>query len=179
MGHHKISKLLNDSTVPMFVTRKWMEINDLSRYQYFDNKNISLKTPMLRSDLCDYSNAYIVVKGRIGVTGIDNAAIRNKKLTCKNNASLKLWISKINNTFIDNAEDLDIVMPIYNLLKSNKNHSMTSGSLWNYFRDEMNDGANENNDAGNYRINNNKKTTSKSFECQTKIIGINKLIIKH
>ena len=79
--------------------------------------------------------------------------------------------SKISNTFIHNAENLGIVMPMYNLLKYSGNYSRTSGSLWNYYRDEMNDSANENNNANNYRINNKKTTTSKCFEYETKIIG--------
>ena len=61
-------------------------------------------------------------------------------------------------------------MPMYNLLEYNDNYSMTSGSLWNYHRDQVNDNANENN-AGNYRINKNKIITSKSFKYKTKIIG--------
>ena len=79
-------------------------------------------------------------------------------------------ISKINNTFIDNAENLDIVMPMHNLLEYSYNYSVTSGSLWNYYRDEINGDANENNGANN-RINNNKTITSKSFEYKTKLIG--------
>ena len=71
---------------------------------------------------------------------------------------------------IDNAENLDIVMPMYNLLGYSDNYSMTSGSLWNYYGDEVNDNADENN-AGNYRINKNKTITSTSFEYKTKIIG--------
>ena len=58
-----MSKLLNDSTVPKSVTRKWIEVNDSLNGQYFIDKNIRFKTPMLRSNLCDYSNAYIVIKG--------------------------------------------------------------------------------------------------------------------
>ena len=110
------------------------------------------------------------MKGRISVTGTDNANRRNKKITFKNNAPFRSCISKINNTFIGNAEDLDIVMPMYNLLEYSGNYSMTSGSLWNYYRDEINDSANENKCANNYRINNNKTATSKSFEYQTKLI---------
>ena len=91
--------------------------NDLSSGQYSVNKNIRLKTSTLRSDLCDYSDAYIVVKGRITVQGDNHAKTRNKKLTFKNNASFRSCISKINNTFVDNAKDLDIVMPMYNLLE--------------------------------------------------------------
>ena len=72
---------------------------------------------MLRSDLCDYSNANIVVKWIITVEGDNNAKKRNKKLTFKNNPSFRLCISKINNTLIDNAEDSNIVLSMYNLLK--------------------------------------------------------------
>ena len=81
-----------------------------------------------------------------------------------------MFRSKINNTFIDNGEDLDIIMPIYNLLEYNNNYSMISWSLWNYYRDELNDSAYENNGANSFRINNNK-TTSKSFEFKTKLKG--------
>ena len=66
---------------------------------------------MLTSDLCDYSDVYIVVKGRISVTGTDSANRRNKKPNFKNNALFTWCISQINTAFIDNAEDLDIVMP--------------------------------------------------------------------
>ena len=77
----------------------------------------------------------------------------------------------MNNTFIDNAEDLDIVMLMYNLLEYSGNYSMTSGNLWNYYRHEVNDSANENNDTNNYRTNNNKTTTSKYFEYKTSLTG--------
>ena len=137
--------------------------------QYSDSKNIRFKTSILRSDLCDYSDAHIVVKRRISVTGNENANRRNKKLTFKNNAPFRSCISKINNTFVDNAEDLDNVMPMYNLLEYSDNFPMTSGSLQNYYRDEANDNVNEIDDNDN--INNNKTTTSKSFKYKTKIIG--------
>ena len=93
-----------------------------------------------------------------------------KKLSFKNKALLRTCISKIKKTFIDNAEDLDIVMPMYNLLEYSDNYSMTSGSLWNYYRDEINDDVNGNNGANN-GINNSKAITSKSFEYKAKIIG--------
>ena len=70
---------------------------------------------------------------------------------------------------MDNAEDLDIVMAIHNLLKYSDNYSMTWGSLWNYYRDEVIDSANEMDD--NNKINSEKKPTSKSFEYKAKIIG--------
>ena len=107
---------------------------------------------------------YIVVKGKISVEGTDDSSKRNKKLTFKNIAPFRSYISKINNTFADNAEDLYIVMSIYNLIEYSENYSMTSGSLWIYYRDGVIDNAIENNETGYHRINNNKTTTSKSFE---------------
>ena len=71
---------------------------------------------MLRSDLCDFSDAYIVVKGDITVTNPNNAK-GNKVLAFKNNAPFINCITKINGIKIDNAEDLDVVMPMYNLLE--------------------------------------------------------------
>ena len=62
-------------------------------------------------------------------------------------------------------------MPMHNLSEYSDNYSMTSGTFWKYYRDEINDSANENNDVDNYRINNNKTTTSEFFEYKTKIIG--------
>ena len=67
MEHHKISKLLNNSTVSKFVTRKWIEVNDLSNGQYSVNRNIRSKTPMLKSGWFDYSDADIVIKGKINL----------------------------------------------------------------------------------------------------------------
>ena len=79
---------------------------------------------MLRSDFFDYSDAYIVVKGRTSVTSNNVANRRNKMLTFKNNAPFRSCISKINNTFIEDVEDLDIVMPMYHLLGYSNNYSM-------------------------------------------------------
>ena len=75
---------------------------------------------MLRADLCNFSDAYIVLKGNITVTASDDAK-RNKNVAFKNNAPLINCISKINGILIDNAEDLDVVMPMYNLLEYSKN----------------------------------------------------------
>ena len=98
----------NESTVSKFVTRKWIELNGLSGGQYSAKKNVSFKTPILRSDLCDYSDAYIVVKGRITVEGTNPVNRRNKKLTFKNVGPFRSCISKIIKTFMDNAEDPDV-----------------------------------------------------------------------
>ena len=120
---------------------------------------------MLRSDLCDYSDAYIVVKGTITVTD-PNKANYDKKLAFKNNAPFTSCISKINNTLIDNAEDLDIVMPMYNLLEYSKNYRKTTGSFWNYYRDKPNSGLGGDNNNVNYSI-----KDSKSFDYKTSITG--------
>ena len=149
MGHYKISDLLKDSTVSKFVTKKWIKVNDLSSGQYTASKNIRFKTSMLISDLCDYSDAYIVVKGRISNRGTNDVNRTNKKLTFKNNAPFRSCISKINNTFVDSTEDLHIVMLMYNLLEYSNNYSMKAGSLWNYYRDEINNYEKENDNANN------------------------------
>ena len=138
MEHHKISNSLNDSTVSKLFTKKWVEINDLSSGQYSVNKNIRFKISLLRSDLCDYSDAFIVVKGTISITGINDNNKRNKEITFKNNAPLKSSITKINNKYIDCAEDFNIVMSMYNFLEYSDNYSMTSGSLWNYILQRWN-----------------------------------------
>ena len=91
--------------------------------------NIRFKTPILRPDLCDYRHAYIVVKGRITVESTYPVNRENKNLTFKNIAPFRSCTSKINYTFIDNAEDLVIVMLMYNVLEYSDNCSMTSGKL--------------------------------------------------
>ena len=102
---------------------------------------------MLRSDFRD---AYIVVKGIITVTDTDNAK-RNKSVAFKNNAPFINCISKINGVKIDNAEDLDVVMPMYNLLEYSKNYRKTTGSLWNYYRDEPSDPLSSNSESFKYK----------------------------
>ena len=121
---------------------------------------IRFKTSTLRSDLYDFSDAHIVMKGKITVTNPKNDAC-DKKLAFKNNAPFVSCVSKVNNTFIDNAEDLDVVMPMYNLLEYSKNYSKTTGSFWNYYRDEPNSGVNNN---INYSI-----KDSKSFNYKASI----------
>ena len=132
--------LNNGSNKPSKVrTRNWVEINDDVRDIYSLNKQIKFKTSMLRSSLCDYSDAYILVKGNILVnnTAADGAAANNadKKVMFKNCAPFTNCISKINSTHIDSAEYIDIVTPMYNLIESIDNYSKTSGSLWQYCKD--------------------------------------------
>ena len=88
---------------------------------------------MLKSSLCDYSNAYILVKGRITITGADAAARqadeRDKGVAFKNCAPFTNCISEINNTQVDNAKEFDIVMPMYNLIEYSDSYAKTTGSL--------------------------------------------------
>ena len=97
---------------------------------------------MLRSNLCDYADAYILVKGTITITGAgdDDAAKRlderNKGVIFKNCAPFTKCISRINNKDIDNAQDIDIVMPMYNLIEYSDSYSKKSGSLWQYYKDD-------------------------------------------
>ena len=134
-------------------------INDVPQGNYDVNKEITIKRSMLRSDLCYFSDAHIVLKGDITVTektftvddieapnntvakaNASNTANDNgfgeKKLIFKNNAPFINCISKTNVIKIDNAEYLDVVMPMYNLLEYSKNYIKTAGSLWNYYRDK-------------------------------------------
>ena len=116
---------------------------------------------MLKSSLCDYSDAYILVKGKITITGAgDNATARqaderDKGVEFKNYAPFTNCISKINNTQIDNAKDIDIVMQMYNLIEYSDNYEKTSESLWQCYRDELNDNL----------------TDSESFKSKIKITG--------
>ena len=140
MGFQKITNFLDttleDKELPRFVTKKWIKVYDQSEKNYNPNKEIRIKTSMLRSDLCDFSDAYIVVKGDITLEGDNDANKQNKNLAFKNNAPFINCISKINGIKIDNAEDLDIVMPMHNLLEYSKNYRKIAASLWNYYRDE-------------------------------------------
>ena len=118
MEYKKIENLLADVTnkPSKFRKRNWVEIKDDIRSAYFPNKQIIFKTAMLRSSLCDYSDAYILVKGNITVnsSAANNA---NKKVIFKNCARFTNFISKINNTQIENAEYIDVVIPMYNLIE--------------------------------------------------------------
>ena len=127
MEYQKIANLLNDeSNKPSkFRTRNWVEINDDIRGAYSPNKQIRFKTAMLRSSLCDYSDAYIPVKGNITVNNTATAGAdannTNKKVIFKNCAPFTDCISKMNNTHVDNAKYFNIVMPVYNLIESSNN----------------------------------------------------------
>ena len=142
MEYQKIANLIDDNTLNQpskFRTRNSIEINDESRGAYNVNSQIKFKTTMLKSSLCDYSDAYILVKRTISVnntTGAGAAANNtNKKVIFKNCAPFTNCISEINKTQIDNAKDIDIVMPMYNLTEYSDNYAKTTGSLWQYCKD--------------------------------------------
>ena len=98
MEHYKIFKLLSDLSVSKFGTIKCIKVNYLSSGHYSVNKNIRLKTPMLRSGLCNFGKAYIVVKQEITVERNNARNREDKKLTFKNKAAFRSCIAKINNT---------------------------------------------------------------------------------
>ena len=140
MEFQKTVNFLNtnsDENLPRFITKKWVEIYHQSGGNYNVNKEIRIKTSVLRSDLCGFSDAYIVLKGDITLEGDNDANKQNKNLAFKNNAPFINFISKINGVKIGNAEDLDIVMPRYDLLEYSKSYRKTTGSLWNYYTDEQ------------------------------------------
>ena len=122
---------------------------------------------MLRSSLCDYSDAYILVKGNITVNNTAaadaDANNTNKKVIFKNCAPFTNCISKINNTQIDNAEYIDIVMPMYNLIEYSDNYWKISGSLWHYCKEIL-----AVNDDGNI-LNFDGTNKTDSFKFKTKI----------
>ena len=152
MEYQKIANLLDSASnkSSKLRTRNWVEINDDIRAAYSRNKQIRFKTAMLRSILCDYSDAYILVKGNLTVNnnaGAGTAANNNNIniiliitiiiiiLIFKNSAQFTNCISKINNIQIDNAEYIDIVMSMHNLIEYSDNYSKASGSLWQYYKE--------------------------------------------
>ena len=145
MEYDKINNLLSSlkcsednemsEQLSKFVTRQYVKVNSLSN-TYNENKSIRFKTPMLWSSLCDYSDAYMLVKGTATVTGNEPRDRQNRPLILKNNAPFVSSITRINGELIEDADDLDIVMPMYNLLEYSKNYRKTIGSLYSYYRDE-------------------------------------------
>ena len=114
-------------------TRNWVEINDESRGTYNTNAQIKFKTTMLKSILCDYSDAYILFKGNITVNNTAGAGAAanntNKRVIFKNCTPFAECKSETNNTQVDSAKYIDRVMPMYNLIEYSEIHSKTSGSL--------------------------------------------------
>ena len=149
--------------------------------RYKPTKQIRFKTSMLRSDLCDYSDAHIVVKGDITLkktNRIEIIDIRNRFLAFKNNAPFTNCISKINNVLLGNAEDLDIVMSMYNLLEYSKNYRKTTGIFWNYYRDKHNNSPLNDDDPPTINYNADPITDSEFFKYKSSITGKHQIKIK-
>ena len=165
MEYQKTANLIDhtSSQPSKFRTKNWIEINDESRGTYNVGSQIKFKTTMLKSSLCDYSDAYILVKGKITIAGAGNDAAarqadeRDKGVVFKNCVPFINCISEINNTQIDNAKDIDIVMPMCNLIEYSDNYAKTTGSSWQYFRDES--------------VDDDDTEYSKSFKSRVKITG--------
>ena len=156
MQHHKILNLLNEANDCKLVTRKWNIANDNSNSNYAASNKISHNTKILKSNLCDYNDAYILVTG-----GITVVAAPATQVAFTNCAPFTKCITKIDGTTTDNAEDLDLVMPVYNLIEYSSNYSQTTGSLWFCSKEEA---INFNNDIADDNIFN-------FFKCKTKLLG--------
>ena len=157
MEYDKINNLLlsedNESEqLSKFVTTEYVRVNSLLN-TYNENKSIRFKTPMLRSNLCDYSDAYILVNGTITVTGNHPRDRQNRPLILKNNAPFISCITRINGELIEDADEYS------------KNYRKTIGSLYNYYRDELSYD-NDNDNFGNISV-----VNSKAFKYKNKIIG--------
>ena len=168
MEYDKINNLLlsedNESEqLSKFITGEYVRVNSLLD-TYNENKSIRFKTPMLRSNLCDYSDAHILVKGTITVAGNNLRDRQDRPLIFKNNAPFVSCITRINGELIEDDDDLDIVVPMYNSLEYSKNYRKILGSLYNYYRDQLSDDADDN------QFNNNKIVNSNTFKYKNKII---------
>ena len=167
MEYQENINLIDNATNQPFKlrTRNWVEINYESKGKY-DNSNIRFKTSKIRSNLCDYSDAYILVKRTIAVpiTEIAGTPVNNtnKKVIFKNCAPFTNCISKIDNTQADHAQDIDIVVPMYDLAEYSDPYLKTSGSLCQYYREEP--ALANNNNIIDFPANNNNNSNSFKFK---------------
>ena len=135
METQKIINLLNDSSEeePKFATKKWSVIDSQttkSNYKQADTNKFEIET--IKSSLCDYLDAFISVTGNISVT-----AHNDTDVAFKNCAPFSTCATKINDAFVDEANHIYIAMPMYNFIEYSDNYSHTSGSLWQFKRDEV------------------------------------------
>ena len=139
MEHQKTLSLLNEPNDFKFVTRKWTIVNYDSKSNYAAANEFTYNTEVLKSNLCDYNDAYILVRCDITIIGCQatqktfkNCAPFTKCITLM----YQIEMHQIDGTIIVNAVDLDLVMPMYNLIEYNSSYSETTGSLWFYSKDE-------------------------------------------
>ena len=129
METQKIVNLLGDANneSSKFATRKWYVINDQNNTDYGegneDSTTVKFETKVIKSNLCDYSDAYILGTGNITATGSD----ANTRVAFKNCAPFTKCITRINDEHVDSADNLDIIMPMYNLIEYSDNYSDNSG----------------------------------------------------
>ena len=139
MGYNQITNLLgklDKDKIPKFTTIKWIEIFDQSNGTYNKNKDIRFKTNQLKNDLCDFNDAYIVAIGKITARNpVNDDIVYNRKVSFKNYLPFFNCTLRINSQLIEDAQDLGIVIPMYNLLYYSKNFRKTTGSFWNYYPD--------------------------------------------
>ena len=122
--------------------QKWYIIDSKTSNAYSEDNPMKFLTKSIESSLCDYSDAYILVTGNITVAGGDD----NTKVAFKSCAPFEKCRTEINGTFVDDAQHINIAMPMYNLIEYSDNYSDTSGSLWNFKRDEIINNADVTND---------------------------------
>ena len=169
MENQKIISLLDkmDTDSKHFATKKWYIINDGNNINYGVNKDtaadnsdtIKYDTRVLKPNLCDYAKAYILVDGTITGTGANN---NNTRLALKNCAPFTICNLEINDEHVDTAENLDITMPMYNLIEYSDNYQDSSATLYQYKRDEPPE-ANAINDL--------TTNTSSSFKYKVELLG--------
>ena len=135
MEAQKIINLLDntENEYSKFATKIWYIINSESKGNYLHQNQIRFLTNSLESSLCDYSDTYILVTGIINVKGGGD----NTKVAFKNCAPFKKCRTEINEIFVDGADNINITMPMYNLIECSNNYSDPSGSLWQFKRDEI------------------------------------------
>ena len=135
METQQIVSLLNssDNDNSEFATKKWYIIDSETKGNYLNDNEIKFLTSSLGSSLCDYSDAYILVAGNINITSGNN----NTKAVFKNCAPFEKCRTEINETFVGDAQHINIAMPMYNLNEYSDNYSDISGSLWQFKRDEI------------------------------------------
>ena len=165
METQKILNLLSDSDneSSKFATRKWYIINDQNNRQYGkgneNDSTIKFETKVIKPNLCDYSDAYIIVTGDITAEG-GNA---NTNVAFKNYAPFTRCVTHINDVHVETAENLDIIMPMYNLLEYSDNYADSSGILYQFKRDEQN--------MNNDNLADVTTTDSSSFKYKSSILG--------
>ena len=130
MAHQKVLNLLNEANDSKFAERKWNIAIDNSKANYDAVNEITYNTEVLKSNR-DYNDAYILLRGNVTIIGHQVTQV-----AFKNCAPFTKCVTKITGTTIDDAEDLDLVMPMYNLIEYSSNYSETTGSLWFYSKGE-------------------------------------------